>query len=1049
MATGSAIAIGLLVLAGHPLRSVTLVAIVPGWTPTTWATAVLAIGAGSALWLLAPPSAGPTRRVAGRVLAGFVLVGTLLILFRRGTALSLPFLSITDGSSAAFGYVMHGRPPVRSAMALLMIGLSLLTLDLDARHGHRPAQLLGAAAPLLAGVTTAAAAIGEVSAVPEAKISPMPAPAVLILVGLGVGVVTARPRGLTVQVFGSPYVGGRTVRRLIPGLFAVVVLIGGVMSFIGRTKRPIDGLIVVTAVTGMLVCLYWLLLSAGNLLNEADAQQHALIDELRDQREFSDTVLSSLVEGVVTVAPDRTILSVSPPWCQMTGYSADEIIGLKPPYPWWPSGEITEWREVQLAAFTAGTVTEFEADIRRRDGTRMPCLITARHVQAVGERGRILVATYRDVTERNRNEADRRRMARQLDHFFTMSRDLMCISSGDGYFVRANPAWEHTLGYSIDELVGRRFIEFIHPDDHQSTIAVAARLAAGQSLSVGFDNRYRTRDGGYRWLSWTASPADEEGTIYAVARDVTERKKADEALASARDEALAAAQLKSQFVAMVSHEIRTPMNGVIGLTALLLDTPLDAAQRRYGEAIRSSARALLTIINEILDFSKIEAGKLTLTISDIDLGNLIEEVAQAASAAVGNKDLEVIASYPPGLPARVHGDEGRIRQVLLNLAGNAVKFTRNGHVIIRLDTAADDGDRFTFAVTDTGIGIDQARISHMFEPFTQADASTSREFGGTGLGLAISRQLVELMGGHLEAESALGRGSRFHFTINLTVPAGSELPPPPDTLTGRLLLVAPQPATRQFLTEHLHHWGLITTTVTTAQQALAELARTAADGPGFDLAVIDDLPPELDGAALLTAITSDPALPQPACLLLTRDPASVRSHDIAGRTAVLAKPVGSATLYHGLAAQLRPADEDVRPASPATRATPRKRVLLAEDNEINQLVAVGTLNAFGYDADIARNGVEAVELASSHEYEAILMDCQMPKLDGYQATTQLRNQEPAGRHIPIIALTAGALHEDRRRARQAGMDDFLAKPLNPDELRVTLERWTSHEPSAG
>ncbi|GIM96203.1 PAS domain-containing hybrid sensor histidine kinase/response regulator [Paractinoplanes toevensis] len=1031
--------VGVVVLTGHWLNAQPLATVAPGLPPMSLTSALLAICAGTALWASGPPPTSPVRRWAGRLLAAVVVVGAVVIIRRRGATLDLPLLSVLDLPGRDFGFDGGAsRPPLRSPVAFLLIGLSLLAIDLDARRGHRPAQLLATAAGLLVGVTVLAAGLGLAPIAEEAHAYIMPVLTEVSLLAMSVGVLMARRGGLAVAVFGSSYLGGRTVRRLAPAVGGVVVLIGVVIAAINRTQRAIDGLALTVAISGLLLTLYLVLLSAGFMLNEVDARQRDLIAELREQRDFSETVLGSLIEGVLAVAPDGTILRVNARWCDLTGFTADELIGRRPPYPWWRDGATTRrWHELR-ETFDAGETGEFDCEVYRRDGTAVPVLVGFRHLQDTGEQTGVLVVTCRDVTERDRQESERRRMTQQLDHFFTMSRDLLCIAGTNGYFLRVNPAWERTLGHSTADLLARPYLTFVHPDDRQHTAETVARQVDGHA-AAGFDNRFLAADGGYRWFNWNATAADDQGTIYAVARDITDSKKAALALARARDEALAAAQLKSQFVAMVSHEIRTPMNGVIGLTKLLLDTPLEPAQRRYCEAIRSSARSLLAIINDILDFSKIEAGKITLAPADFDLGNLVEEVAHAAAAAARDKDIDVITYYPPELPERIRADEGRIRQILLNLAGNAVKFTHAGQVLIRVDAAPTvrDGRReYTFSVSDTGIGIDREKIKELFEPFVQADATTSREFGGTGLGLAISRQLVELMGGELRVDSTPGEGSRFHFRLSLTEPAGHRARRVRDELAGRrLLLVDPNPTSAAFLAEHVRTWGTDVTTAATASDARRALADAAAAGRPFDLAVVDHHPPELDGAALVAEMDG------PVCLLLTRDAADpVHSGD------VLAKPVGPSALYNYLLQQLRPPagpPDARRPAVPGTR----KRVLLAEDNEINQLVAVDTLDALGYDADIAHNGAEAVELAASGDYEAILMDCQMPKLDGYEATSRVRSQE-TGRHIPIIAMTAGVLQDDRRRAYQAGMDDFLAKPIDPDELRATLDRWTTHDTPA-
>ncbi|MEV0902683.1 ATP-binding protein [Actinoplanes sp. NPDC049802] len=415
----------------------------------------------------------------------------------------------------------------------------------------------------------------------------------------------------------------------------------------------------------------------------------------------------------------------------------------------------------------------------------------------------------------------------------------------------------------------------------------------------------------------------------------------------------------------------------------------------------------------------------------------------AAAAAARDKDLDIVAYYPADLPDLVRGDEGRLRQVLLNLVGNAVKFTHQGEVVVRVDPlgpAREDRHRFTFSVTDTGIGIDPEQLDRLFEPFTQADSTTSREFGGTGLGLTISHQLVELMGGHLQVDSEPGHGSRFQFTLTLTGPRdGPAAGPARGGLTAhRMLVVDANPISRRFLTEHVHAWGMQVTTTGDSREALHHLRTAGERGEPYDVVVLDHRPPELDATRLGDHITSDPRIrPRPFCVLLSRDTSA--EHPVDGD--VLAKPVGPSALYNCLLTHFARDRAERPPAPPDIPAGGRGRILLAEDNEINQMVAVDTLSALGYEIDIAANGAEAVALAGSNEYQAILMDCQMPRLDGYQATEQLRHAEQPDRHTPIIAMTAGVLAEDRRRALQAGMDDFLAKPIDADKLRDTLERW--------
>jgi PAS domain S-box-containing protein len=1142
--------LGVLGLADN-LLSLELGRVLPGDRLMSLPSAVMACAAGAALLIAGPARTAVRQRWAVRLLAVFV-VGMAIYTLAESLATAGP-----------------EQPPMRSPVAFLLIGLALMLLDTGSRRGHLPAQLMAAAAALVMGVAALAALLGLAALYWDtpARVTPVGTQAALLLLALAVTI--SRPGALAVQIFGSRRLGSRTVRRLAPTVAAVVVLLGLSLAVMKRNDVDLEGVVANIVVSVLLLTLYLVLLRAGHMLNDADAGRLGLIAELREQHDFSDTVLTALIEGVMAVTPDGTVLRTNERWSEITGFPADEAVGVRPPYPWWPPEGSDHCARELKGVLESGRSAEFGANLRHRDGSDLTVLAS---IHPITSRGHVtmLIVTYRDLTERDREQAQRRQMAEELDHFFTLSRDLMCIASRDGYFTRLNPTWTDVFGWTVEELTSRPYLEFIHPDDVARTQAQGRTLTDGLMPTISFENRYRTRDGDYRWLDWNATPAADGGSIYAVARDVTEakraeqrfrqlifsapdamvivsadgdirlineqterlfgwsaarlvgrsvhtliparlrvqhdedmrqyladpsprrmgigreltalrrdgsefpveisiapldtedgmlvsaairdvseRQRAEQALAAARDEALAAAAAKSQFVAMVSHEIRTPMNGVIGLTKLLLDTPLQPVQRRYGESIRASAQALLAIINDILDFSKIEAGKITLTEQDFDLGDLLEQVAHAGAAAARDKAIEIVGYYPPDLPGTAHGDEGRLRQVLLNLVGNAVKFTYHGEIVIRVEPAgAGSTGRpgFEFSVCDTGIGIDAGQISRMFEPFTQADGTTSREFGGTGLGLTISRQLVELLGGSLQVESRPGHGSRFHFTVPLGIVTSPEPHLRHRGLAGRRLLIADSnPTSRRFLTEHVQAWGMRVTVADSAAVALDQLGLACRRGEPHDIAVIDHHLTRLDGVELITVMGAQPEIePRPFCVLLSRDPSTEhRLSDHAG-VDVLAKPIGPSVLFDYLMSRFGPVvpdrEEPDRP-SPAP-AGARGRILLAEDNEINQMVAVDTLAGLGYDTDIAANGVEAVELATNGDYVAILMDCQMPRLDGYQATEQLRANEDPDRHTPIIAMTAGVLAEDRRRALQAGMDDFLAKPIDPDKLRAALDHWT-------
>jgi two-component system sensor histidine kinase/response regulator len=649
--------------------------------------------------------------------------------------------------------------------------------------------------------------------------------------------------------------------------------------------------------------------------------------------------------------------------------------------------------------------------------------------------------------------------------------DRMMRGADDGFWeidaktrdVWVSPRYATMLGYEQENFLAdkRKIFDTTHPDDLEKIMNAFDRHMQQAAPAVDVEVRKLTNGGEWRWMqirgACERNAVGEPLTISGSQQDITERKRQQEELLQAMASAAAANKAKSEFLANMSHEIRTPMNGVIGMTELLLESPLNSMQRDYAETVRDSATSLLTIINDILDFSKVEAGKLELEAIDMDLRDTVEDVARLLAVHAHAKGLEVTAHVDPDLPDMLRGDPGRVRQILLNLGGNAVKFTQKGEVALDLQIVERDatGVRIRLEIRDTGVGIPEQRLSALFQPFSQVDASTTRRFGGTGLGLSIVWRLVTLMGGEVGVTSQEGAGSVFWFTAHFDCAAVDTFThhAPPASLRGQRVLVVDDNATnRKVMMGQLTLCHTEPVCASSADEALTLLRQAAMAGQPFEAALLDHQMPGCDGAKLGKMITADPDIKATRLILLTSSGQRGDGHFYAGIgfAGYLLKPVTQRDLTDCLATVLASSAEVwhlqsqpivTRHALRSIRARQRHRILLAEDNVVNQKVACRTLEKMGYRVDIAADGRAAVKAWQTGRYDLIFMDCQMPVLDGYEATREIRLLEGATRRIPIVALTAHAMKGADLQCAAAGMDDYLSKPIDRVKLQACLEHW--------
>jgi two-component system sensor histidine kinase/response regulator len=667
-----------------------------------------------------------------------------------------------------------------------------------------------------------------------------------------------------------------------------------------------------------------------------------------------------------------------------------------------------------------------------------------------------VIGTYEDITERKRIESALRESEEQFRQLAENIHEVFFIFAAEpARTVYISPAYEQVWGSPRQELYERAsaWIDSVHPEDRENAAEVFRRCLSGIQVETEF--RVIRPDGDIRWIHARCFPVcDPQGKFLrsvGIAEDITEQRRVLEEVRGARAVAEAANRVKSEFLANMSHEIRTPMNGILGMTELALDTDLTREQREYLAAVKSSGDALLRVLNDILDFSKVEAGKLDLELIEFSLQDCVGETVKAMAVRAHGKGLELAYQFGPEVPQRVVGDPVRLRQILTNLVGNAIKFTVQGEVVLTLSAAPGDEGKtsLNFTIKDTGIGIPQEKLASIFRPFVQGDTSTTRTYGGTGLGLAISVQLVDLMGGRISVESALGKGSCFQFTIAMTVPQQTTqitLLAGPEILVGvPVLIVDDNPTNRKILEHATRDWGMAPCSVSDGEAALREVEAAVQQGKHYRVALIDSHMPGMDGFALVERLQHDPRMAGAVIMMLTSsgqrgDAARCRQLGIA---AYLVKPIGSSELMQALLVALGQSAEVVRPL--VTRHTLREdhrglRILVAEDNPVNQALILRVLQKQGHAPELARTGLEAVAMAAAGRFDVAFMDVQMPEMDGFAATAAIREREKIhGAHLPIYAMTAHALKGDEERCLAAGMDGYISKPVEFSKIRQVLD----------
>ncbi|MBI2429565.1 MAG: PAS domain S-box protein [Ignavibacteriales bacterium] len=802
-------------------------------------------------------------------------------------------------------------------------------------------------------------------------------------------------------------------------------------------------------------------------------------EELRKNEEKYRKIFENVQDVFYQTDPRGRIVDISPSVYRYSEFTREELIGR-------PVGDMyanpDDRRTLMKMMMEKGEVIDMQVRLRLKDGTALPTSVNARLVYDEQKKIIGMEGSLRDITERIKAENILRETTSRLSALIQNLQSGILVVNEEKKIVLINERFRLIFGVKthLAELLSSDWDplneeikkSFSNPDqfgERTDEILRDRHIVVREELRLN-DGRILERDfipivieGEYKGHLWqfhdvtTVRRAQEELAQYA--EDLyKEKHKAEEQarilveqsqeLIKARESALQAAKLKSEFVANMSHEIRTPMNGVLGITELLLETKLSTEQKEYAELIQRSGESLLTIINDILDFSKIEAGKLSIETTDFDLEQVVEETLTLLVHKANEKKIELIDHIYNDVPTLLRGDPTRIRQIITNLVGNAIKFTERGEVLVRIQVETDTPTRATikFGVSDTGIGLSPEAKQRLFQPFTQADGSTTRKYGGTGLGLTISKQLVEMMEGEIGLDSELGKGSTFWFILPFEKQLQSEHPiEKVESLTSLRVLIVDDNATNVLAIKHrLASWGISADEAQSGIRALEMVEQSARNSTAYNLIILDMQMPGMNGLELAQEIKKDAASKSTRLLMISSMKIPTPDLDRAMIDTFLLKPVRKSDLYNAINSMFQTAEQKDLPVSAplhAVQSRPELRILLAEDNVVNQKVAVKMLEKFGVTVTVVPNGIRAWESVNKERYDLVFMDVQMPEMDGLEATKKIREIEKDLLHTIIVAMTANALQGDKERCLAAGMDDYVAKPIKQQELQYMIEKW--------